>query len=56
MPLASPGLENRLVMFRTLGRLKMLQWRPRLVALALVAASIAIALGGGIEELLNLYW
>jgi len=34
----------------------MLQWRPRLVALALVAASIAIALGAGAEELLNLYW
>jgi hypothetical protein len=34
----------------------MLQWRPRLVALALVAASIAIVLAGGIEELLNLYW
>ena len=34
----------------------MLHWRPRFVALALVAASIAIALAGGIEELLNLYW
>jgi hypothetical protein len=43
-------------MFRFLGRLMMLQWRPRLVALALVAASISIALAGGIEELLNLYW
>jgi len=43
-------------MFRVLGRLTMLQWRPRLVALALVAASIAIALAGGLEELLNLYW
>ena len=34
----------------------MLQWRPRLVALAVVAASIVIAVGGGLEELLNLYW
>jgi hypothetical protein len=34
----------------------MLQWRPRLVVLAVVAASIAIALAGAIEECFNLYW
>jgi hypothetical protein len=34
----------------------MLQWRPRLVALAVVAATIVVALGGGLEDLLNLYW
>jgi hypothetical protein len=43
-------------MFRVLGRFSMLHWRPRLVALAVVAATIVIALAGGLEELLNLYW
>jgi hypothetical protein len=43
-------------MFRALGRLAMLQWRPRLVALAVVVASIAIAAAGAEGLLLNLYW
>jgi len=44
-------------MFRVLGRFSMLQWRPRLVALAVVAATIVIAaLAGELEDLLNLYW
>jgi hypothetical protein len=34
----------------------MLQWRPRLLALAAVLALILIAVVGGWEELLNLYW
>jgi hypothetical protein len=36
----------------------MLQWRPRLVALAVALVLLAIALAAGLEEqtLLNLYW
>jgi hypothetical protein len=50
-------MKNRGVVFRTLGRLNMLQWRPRLVALAaVIALLLAVVLGGGFEELLNLYW
>jgi hypothetical protein len=47
-----------LVVFRPVGRLTMLQWRPRLVVLLAVVALIVIALvGGDIEDvLLNLYW
>jgi hypothetical protein len=49
-------MKNRGVVFRTVGRLNMLQWRPRLVALAAVIALVAVVLGGGFEEWLNLYW
>ena len=47
-----------LVVFDPVGRLTMLQWRPRLVVLVAVVALIVIALvGGDIEDvLLNLYW
>jgi hypothetical protein len=34
----------------------MLQWRPRLLALAAVLALVMIAVVGGWGELLNLYW
>jgi hypothetical protein len=34
----------------------MLQWRPRLVALAAVAALIVVAFEGAGDFLLNLYW
>jgi hypothetical protein len=40
-----------------LGRLKLLHWRVRLIALAAVLALILVALGGlGIEVPYNLYW
>ena len=40
-----------------LGRLKLLHWSPRLVALVAVLALVLIALGGLAEELTyNLYW
>jgi nitrate reductase NapE component len=40
-----------------LGRLTMLQWRPRLLALVVVLALIAIAVVGGYgEDFWNLYW
>jgi len=40
-----------------LGRLKMLQWSPRLVALAAVVVLILVAVfGAGFEDWLNLYW
>jgi hypothetical protein len=47
-----------LVVSDPVGRLTMLQWRPRLVVLVAVVALIVIALvGGDIEDvLLNLYW
>jgi hypothetical protein len=51
------GVENLAVVFRPLGRLKMLQWSPRLVALAAVVALLLVALlGAGFEDWLNLYW
>jgi hypothetical protein len=56
MPSAPPGSTIDDVMLRLLGRLTMLQWRPRLLALAAVLALILIAVVGGWEELLNLYW
>lgn len=41
----------------TLGRLKLLHWSPRVVALVAVLALVLIALGGLAEELTyNLYW
>jgi len=41
----------------TPGRLKLLHWSPRLVALVAVLALVLIALGGLAEELTyNLYW
>jgi hypothetical protein len=43
-------------MLRLQGRLTMLQWRPRLLALAAVLALVVIAVIGGWGELLNLYW
>jgi hypothetical protein len=50
-------MKNRGVVFRTVGRLNMLQWRPRLVALAaVIALLLTVVLGGGFEEWLNLYW
>ena len=50
-------VKNRGVVFQTLGRLKMLQWRPRLVALAaVIMLLLVVVLGAGFEELLNLYW
>jgi len=46
------------VVFDPVGRLKMLQWRPRLVCLAAVLVVLLIAfVGGDIEDVfLNLYW
>ena len=45
------------VVFRTVGRLNMLQWRPRLVALAaVVTLLVVVVVGAGFEEWLNLYW
>jgi hypothetical protein len=50
-------VKNRGVVFRTVGRLNMLQWRPRLVALAaVVTLLLVVVLGAGFEEWLNLYW
>jgi hypothetical protein len=44
-------------MFQLVGRLTMLQWRPRLFALIAVLALLAIALVGGWGgDSLNLYW
>jgi hypothetical protein len=52
------GSRIDVVVSDPVGRLKMLQWRPRLVVLVAVVALIVIALvGGDIEDvLLNLYW
>jgi hypothetical protein len=46
------------VMLSLLGRLTMLQWRPRFIVLAVVLVLLLIALAGayGDQELLNLYW
>jgi hypothetical protein len=53
----SHGVKNFAVVFRPVGRLKMLQWSPRLVALAAVVALLLVALlGAGFEDWLNLYW
>jgi hypothetical protein len=39
------------------GRLHVLHWKPRLVAIAAVLALVLVALGGlGIEVDYNLYW
>ena len=44
-------------MFQLLGRLTMLQWRPRLFALIAVLALLVIAVVGAYgEDLFNLYW
>jgi hypothetical protein len=45
-------------MFQLLGRLTMLQWRPRLFALIAVLVLLVVAVVGGYGEdfLLNLYW
>ena len=58
MQQGGPGSRIDGVMLVLLGRLTMLQWRPRLVVLVAVVALIVIALvGGDIEDvLLNLYW
>jgi hypothetical protein len=48
--------KNRGVVFRTVGRLKMLQWRPRLVALAAVITLLLVVVLGAGFEWLNLYW
>ena len=51
------SLETDVVLQSTLGRLKLLHWSPRLVALVAVLALVLIALGGLAEELTyNLYW
>jgi hypothetical protein len=47
------------VMNRLLGRSTMLQWKPRLIAVAVVVALLLLALGtafGGELEGCNLYW
>jgi nitrate reductase NapE component len=53
-----PGLASRIaeVMFHLLGRLTMLQWRPRLFVLIAVLALLSIAVVGGWGDVLNLYW
>jgi hypothetical protein len=52
--------ESRIhdVVFRLLGRLTMLQWRPRLIALAVVLVLLLLAFAGAYDDLgwLNLYW
>jgi hypothetical protein len=56
VPVSGDG-KNLAVVFRPVGRLKMLQWSPRLVALAAVVTLLLIALlGAGFEDWLNLYW
>jgi hypothetical protein len=52
------GFDNRGVVFSVVGRLTMLQWKARLVAVAAILALLLIALGGGwLEDFLyNLYW
>ena len=57
MQQGGPGSRIDGVMLVLLGRLTMLQWRPRLLALAAVLALVMIAVAGGWgEDLLNLYW
>jgi len=54
---SSGGVKNRQVVFQPVGRLKMLQWSPRLVAFAAVVVLLLVAvLGGSFEDWLNLYW
>jgi hypothetical protein len=52
------GSRIDLVVFRVLGRLTMLHWSPRLVALAAALILILSAIAGGAFEQtgLNLYW
>jgi hypothetical protein len=38
------------------GRSTMLQWKPRLVAVAAILALLIVALGGAFSDQLNLYW
>jgi hypothetical protein len=50
-------LKLDLVLLALKGRLKLLHWSPRLVALVAVLALVLIAIGGLAEELTyNLYW
>jgi hypothetical protein len=57
MQQGGPGSRIDGVMLVLLGRLTMLQWRPRLLALAAVLALVMIAVVGGWgEDLFNLYW
>jgi hypothetical protein len=45
------------VLKATVGRLTLLHWSPRLVALAAALALVLLVLGGlGFEEPYNLYW
>jgi hypothetical protein len=46
------------VVIRNQGRSTMLQWKPRLVAVAAILTLLLLALGGAFDELqsLNLYW
>src|SRR5438034_1225612 len=47
-------MKNRHVVFRTLGRLRMLQWRPRLVALAaVVTLLVVVVVGPALTQLLE---
>jgi hypothetical protein len=45
------------VVISVVGRLTMLHWKPRLVAVAATLGLLVIALGGAwLEDLYNLYW
>jgi hypothetical protein len=52
--------ESRIhgVVSRLLGRLAMLQWRPRLIALLAVLVLLLLAFAGAYDDLgwYNLYW
>jgi hypothetical protein len=60
MPSVCRGSTIDGVLKYIVGRLTMLHWKPRLVAVAAILALILLALGGlGIEDSLtgyNLYW
>jgi len=51
-------VKNLAVVFQPVGRLKVLQWSPRLVAIAaVVTLLLVVVLGAGdLEGWLNLYW
>jgi hypothetical protein len=52
-----PASTIGVVLKAPVGRLTLLHWSPRLVALAAALALILLVLGGlGIEEPYNLYW
>jgi hypothetical protein len=53
---AGTSLETDVVLQAAMGRLTLLHWSPRLVALAAVLALVLLALGGLGDFVYNLYW